>query len=455
VIDSSGFVGPQEALTALDHMGHFVGLLSPDGVLLEANAAALQAGGLTRDDVVGRPFWDAHWWSHSADSRERLRAAIDVARAGSVVSYEAEVMAGDEGRSLVTIDFRLTPVRSVDGEVRYLVPEGAPLAGPAAVGVDSQQSWAELVAELTTARAQNDALRALASSLAASRTVDEVCAAIADRLGPTVGAVFGNIAVVPPPGDVMQLFQPSDMDRDIAERWVTVPLDDTTPFGRAVLTGRAVHVADPSAIIEQFPIGAEDARRIGLQSLAAHPVSVADERIRAAIGLAWDSPTDALDTAVIEPAIALCGAALQRAWVSDESSRLAALLDTLLTQAPVGFAFIDREFRYSHVNTRLAETNGLSVLEHLGRNLHEVVPQLAEQIIAALRRVFDDGEALTGIEISGETPARPGEIRIWEEGFYPVQVPGDGRHRRGRRRRRGDRATPRTGRAPQGRRTRP
>jgi serine phosphatase RsbU (regulator of sigma subunit) len=425
-LDPSGFVGATEALTALDNVGHFVGLLSPDGILLEANAAALRAGGISRDDVVGRPFWEAHWWAHSPESQQRLRDAVESARRGAVVRYDVDVMAGDGGRSLVTIDFRLTPVRGADGEVRFLVPEGAPRTGGTDFGGDSQQSWAELVAELNAARAQNDALRMLASSLAASRTVEEVCAAIADTLGPTVDAVLGNIAIASPTGDSLQLFQPSDMDRDIAERWVSVPLDHSTPFGTAVLTGRPVHVADGAAISEQFPIGADDARRIGLQSIAAHPVTVADGQVRAAIGLAWTLPTDALDQAVIEPAVALCGAALQRAWVSDESSRLAALLDTLLQQAPVGFAFIDRDFRYSHVNTRLAETNGLPLAEHLGRTVHEVVPQLADQVVAALRRVFDDGDSLTGIEISGETPARPGEPRVWEEGFYPVQVPGLG-----------------------------
>jgi PAS domain S-box-containing protein len=424
-LDPSGFVGATEALTALDNVGHFVGLLSPDGTLLEANAAALRAGGISRDDVVGRPFWEAHWWAHSAETQQQLRDAIEAARRGAVVRYDVDVMGADEGRSLVTIDFRLTPVRGSDDAVRFLVPEGAPRTG-GTYGADSQRSWAELVAELNAARAQNDALRMLASSLAASRTVEEVCAAIADTLGPTVDAVFGNIAIASPTGDSLQLFQPSDMDPDLAGRWMSVPLDETTPLGTAVLTGRAVHVADDAAIAERFPIGVEDARRIGVQSIAAHPVTVADGRVRAAIGLAWTVPTDALDQAAIEPAVALCGAALQRAWISDESSRLAALFDTLLQQAPVGFCFIDREFRFSHVNTRLAETNGLPVEEHLGRTVHEIVPQLADQAVPALRRVFDEGESLTGIEISGETPAQPGVTRVWEEGFYPVRVPGHG-----------------------------
>ncbi len=428
-LDPSGFSGAREALTALNNVGHFVGLLTPDGILLEANATALRAGGLVRDDVVGRPFWEAHWWSHSPESQQRLREAVETARGGTAVRYDADVMAGDSGRSLVTIDFQLTPVRDVEGAVLFLVPEGAPLVDSATsearIGA-SQRSWAALVAELNASKAQNDALRMLASSLAGSRTVDEVCAAIATSLAATVGADFGNVAVATPEGEVLHLFQPSAMERDIAERWLEVPLDDTTPLGTAVLTGQPVHAPDPTSLAKHFPIGAADAERMGLQSLAAHPILVADGSVRAAIGLAWTTPTTALDSDVVDPAIALCGAALQRAWISDESSRLAALLDTLLQQAPVGFGFIDREFRFSHVNARLAETNGFSVAEHIGRSIHEIVPDLAEQALPVLRRVFDDGESLSGVEISGETPAHPGVIRVWEEGFYPVQAPGLG-----------------------------
>ena len=428
-LETTGFIGPREALTALDNMGHFVGLLSPDGTLLEANATALRAGGVRRDDVIGRPFWETHWWAHSPESQQQIRAAIDAARHGETVRYDAEVMAADEGRSLVVIDFQLTPVRDAEGVVRFLVPEGTPLTGvPTGNGPGgaSRQSWAALVAELTAARGQNDALRRLASALAGSRTVEEVCAAIADSLAPTVGAVFGNIGVAPPGADQLQLFQPTDMDQDVVDRWLTVPLDDSSPLGAAVLTGRPVHARDRAALVERFPAGAADAHRMGLQSLSAHPIVVTDGSVRAAIGLAWETPTELLDQEIVDPAIALCGAALQRAWVSDESSRLAALLDTLLQQAPVGFAFIDRDFRYSHVNHRLAETNGRSVAEHLGRSVHEIVPHLADQVVPVLRRVFDHGESLSKIEITGETAAQPGVTRVWEEGFYPVQAAGLG-----------------------------
>lgn len=40
----------------------FIGLMEPDGTLIEANDTALQFGGLNRVAVVGRPFWEAYWW---------------------------------------------------------------------------------------------------------------------------------------------------------------------------------------------------------------------------------------------------------------------------------------------------------------------------------------------------------------------------------------------------------
>jgi PAS domain S-box-containing protein len=346
------------------------------------------------------------------------------------VRYEAEVMGGDRGRELVTIDVDLTPVGDGAGELRFVVLEGVPrheaVGNAAAAAAAGYRSWVMLVAELAGARAQNDALRQLASSLAASRTVDEVCTAIANHLAPCLGAAFSNVAFVPPEAGELQLFQPDDLDSAVADRWVTAPLDDTLPLGVAALTGRSVLVGSRTAIAERFPAAAADADRMGFRSLAAHPVTVDDGRVRAAIGLGWTTETETLDDSAIDPAIALCGAALQRAWISDEWSRIAALLDTLLQQAPVGFAFIDRDFRFSHINHRLAETNGLSVGEHLGRRIDDVVPELAGQITSVLRRVFDDGESLTGIEVSGETPAQPGRTRIWEEGFYPVRAPGLG-----------------------------
>jgi PAS domain S-box-containing protein len=104
----------------LDSTVAFIGILNPDGTLREANAPALMAGGLAREDVVGKKFWDCFWWSHDASEVARLQEAVATARAGEVVRYDAVVrMAGD---SRMTIDFMLSPVRDETGAVTCLVP---------------------------------------------------------------------------------------------------------------------------------------------------------------------------------------------------------------------------------------------------------------------------------------------------------------------------------------------
>jgi PAS domain S-box-containing protein len=100
----------------------FIGLLSPDGTVLEANQTALQATGATREEVVGRPFWETRWWSVSEEARKQLREAILRAADGEFVRFETIVRGrGDE---VLTIDFSLKPVFDGAGKVSLLIPEG-------------------------------------------------------------------------------------------------------------------------------------------------------------------------------------------------------------------------------------------------------------------------------------------------------------------------------------------
>lgn len=95
-------------------------------------------------------------------------------------------------------------------------------------------------------------------------------------------------------------------------------------------------------------------------------------------------------------------------------------LEALYDNAPIGLGFLDREMRFVRINRTLAEMNGPSPDDHLGRCVWDILPNLRDQAEPALRQVLDHGETLTDIELSGETPAHPGEQRHWVEMFYPV-----------------------------------
>lgn len=104
----------------IDNVAAFVGLMTPDGILIEANRTALQAANLTLADVIGKHFADTYWWSYAEAVQAQLRAAIAQTVNGETVRYDATVRLSDE--QYIVIDFMLAPIFDEQGQVIYLVP---------------------------------------------------------------------------------------------------------------------------------------------------------------------------------------------------------------------------------------------------------------------------------------------------------------------------------------------
>jgi PAS domain S-box-containing protein len=112
------------ARITLDEMFQLVGVLTTDGILLECNRAALDGGGLTRNDVIGKPFWETFWWTVTPKTQADLRDAIRRAAQGESIRYDVEVYARKSGKEVMVMDFTLLPVRDDEGRVVLLLPEG-------------------------------------------------------------------------------------------------------------------------------------------------------------------------------------------------------------------------------------------------------------------------------------------------------------------------------------------
>jgi PAS domain S-box-containing protein len=104
------------------------------------------------------------------------------------------------------------------------------------------------------------------------------------------------------------------------------------------------------------------------------------------------------------------------------SSEATALLDALIAAAPIGMGFLDSEFRFVRVNDAMAEIHGVPAIDHLGRTVREVLPDMGEAVEAALARVASSGEALVGVQLRGETPREPGRTRRYLGNYYPVAL---------------------------------
>ncbi len=121
----------------------------------------------------------------------------------------------------------------------------------------------------------------------------------------------------------------------------------------------------------------------------------------------------------------------QRSGLSDTL----ALLDSMLANAPIGIAFFDRQSRFVRVNHFLAESHALGLARYLGRRVDEVfTPEAAAALSLAIERIFEEGEPVQGLEISGSDVADEdlatdghrshGEARTWLVNVYPVRTGG-------------------------------
>ena len=102
-----------------------------------------------------------------------------------------------------------------------------------------------------------------------------------------------------------------------------------------------------------------------------------------------------------------------------------ALLETLHSEAPVGFGFVDRDFRRVLVNETLAAFNGSTVAEQVGRLVPELVPLIwpsSNRCTAVCSRL---ATLIADVEVDGPSQAHPSEIRHWLLSYYPVRVDDD------------------------------
>jgi PAS domain S-box-containing protein len=110
-----------------------------------------------------------------------------------------------------------------------------------------------------------------------------------------------------------------------------------------------------------------------------------------------------------------------------------AQLDALFASSPIGLSLSDSDLRFVRVNQALADINGLSQAEHIGKRLGELRfdstraeysdPSRAHYIEAIWQQMLQDGTPRIGIEIAeGPDSIRQ---RHWSVTWYPIWLRGN------------------------------
>jgi PAS domain S-box-containing protein len=76
------------------------------------------------------------------------------------------------------------------------------------------------------------------------------------------------------------------------------------------------------------------------------------------------------------------------------------LLQTLQSSAPVGFGFVDRDFRIVQMNETLAAVQGLALDQQIGRTVAEIAPELWPAVEPIYRQVLETGEPIVNVPVA-------------------------------------------------------
>ncbi|RSS64842.1 SpoIIE family protein phosphatase, partial [Streptomyces sp. WAC06614] len=96
-------------------------------------------------------------------------------------------------------------------------------------------------------------------------------------------------------------------------------------------------------------------------------------------------------------------------------------LDALFKTCPAGLAMLDEDLRYVHVNQALADMDGASVEEHLGRGVGDfLLTQDGGEYERMLRAVAEGGRPVVGALVGLRTPGRPDRDQVRSVSFFPL-----------------------------------
>lgn len=100
----------------------FAGIMTLDGIVIDANRLSLEACGYRSQDVLGRYFWETGWWHRSKQVQDKIRAGVQQASLGKAYVETLPYFWADGTERLV--DFGLYPILDPAGKVIFLHPTG-------------------------------------------------------------------------------------------------------------------------------------------------------------------------------------------------------------------------------------------------------------------------------------------------------------------------------------------
>jgi PAS domain S-box-containing protein len=386
-----------------------IGFWERDGRITDANDALLNMLGYTREELVGKKLD----WRNLTPSNYSL--------------LDEQALAQFQENSFCT-PFEKEYIRK-DGTRIPILVGGSHFEGTVDRG-------AFFVLDITARRQAEEQLRYIAeisSLLSTSLDYEETLQQITKISVPQL-ADWCSVEILAEDGTIRSLpiAYADPTKAELAEKLQQyVPdIQSTHPIARVLQTGQPeliTEIPDSGLVTEtQNAEHLDIVRQMGLKSAMIVPL-IAHKQVLGCITFAIADSNRSYDESDFRLATDIAYRAAIAQLYRDNHQALIkyaeslSQLDALLAGAPVAVCFLDRELRYIRINQVLADINGLSIADHLGRKFGEVFPGMAAQFEAQLQQVLETGEPLLNVEISAEALGKPRTFGYWLGNYYPVR----------------------------------
>jgi PAS domain S-box-containing protein len=192
-IEAASRINEERTRAAFSQTYSFLVFVTKDGTITEANRASIEGCGFTREEVIGRKFWEP-WWSSLPDEAQKLKQSVARAAAGEIVREECHYCLRDPSVVLYA-DRTVSPVRDQSGRVVMLVASGIDMTEQKALRDQLEQRVQARTYELERS---NTSLRELSGRLLQMQDEERrrIARELHDSIGQLLAALSMNIATV-------------------------------------------------------------------------------------------------------------------------------------------------------------------------------------------------------------------------------------------------------------------